>query len=84
MIEIKNPYSRKRFSLKEKAQKRFTRLVVPWIRMIPLNDDYDAKRIFVPQSLNRVRIDLEYRRRKLWANDIPKGVEVNLISMYVA
>ncbi|MDZ5712793.1 hypothetical protein [Jeotgalibacillus haloalkalitolerans] len=84
MIEIKNPYSRKRFSLKEKAQKKFTRLVVPWIRKIPLNDDYNAKRRFVPQSINRLRIDIEYKGGSLWTNNIPSGVEVNLVSMYVA
>lgn len=84
MFKIKNPYSNKRFSFKEKAQKNFTKIVVPWIKKIPLNEDYNAKRKFIPQSLNRVRINMEYRRRNFWTNDIPKEVEVNLVSMYVA
>lgn len=84
MIEIKNPYSKKRFTLKEKAQKKFTKIVIPLIRKIPLNEDYNAKRKFIPQSLNRVRINLEYSRQNRWTNDIPKEVEVNLFSIYVA
>lgn len=84
MIKIKNPFSKNRFTLKEKAQKKFTRIVVPWIRKIPLNEDYNAKRKFIPQFLNRIRIDLEYGRRDLWGNSIPQGDDVNLLSVYVA
>jgi len=84
MIEIKNPYSKKRFTLKEKSQKKFSKIIVPWIKKIPLNEDWDAKRKFLPQSLNRVRIDLEHKHRDLWKNNIPEDVEVNLLSMYVA
>ncbi|WP_202081590.1 hypothetical protein [Caldalkalibacillus salinus] len=84
MIKIKNPYSKKRFTLKEEAQKKFTRIVIPWINKIPLKDDWNAKRRFIPQSLNRVRIDLEYQKRRFRTNDIPKDVQVNLLSMRVA
>lgn len=86
MIEIKNPYSKKRFTIKEKTQKKFTKIVIPWIRKIPLNDneDWNAKRKFIPQSLNRVRNDLEYRPKVFSKNDIPIEVQMDLLSMRVA
>src|SRR5690242_10481539 len=84
MIKIKNPYTKKRFSLKEKSQKKFSEMVIPWIKKIPLNEDWDAKRRFIPQSLNRIRIDLEHKHRSLWKNNVPEDTGVSLLSMYVA
>ncbi|MED4254968.1 hypothetical protein P4689_20470 [Priestia megaterium] len=84
MIKIKNPYTKKRFNLKEKSQKKFSETVIPWIKKIPLNEDWDAKRRFIPQSLNRIRIDLEHKHRSLWKNNVPEDTGVSLLSMYVA
>ncbi|OIJ22014.1 hypothetical protein BKP45_04880 [Anaerobacillus alkalidiazotrophicus] len=84
MIKIKNPYSKKRSTLKEKIERKVTKFIVPWIKKIPLNEEWKEKPKFIPQFLYEIRIRLEYWDRDFDRNDIPEGVEVNLLSIYVA
>jgi hypothetical protein len=84
MIEIKNPYSKKRLTYKEKIQRKLTDLTDPWIRKLPFNEDWDAKPKYIPQFLNRIRTSVEYWDRDTFRNDIPRDVSVDLLSLYIA
>lgn len=84
MIEIKNPYSRSRFTLKEKFQRKFTDLDVPLIKKIPLMEDWDEKPKYVPQFLNDLRQSAEYWNRDKWTNSKPTNVDVDLLTLYVS
>lgn len=51
MIKIKNPYSSKRLSYKDKFNKKFTDLLVPYIKKIHLEEDWSFKSKYIPQVL---------------------------------
>ncbi|WP_213085690.1 hypothetical protein [Heyndrickxia vini] len=84
MFEIKNPFSRKRYTLKQIFYKNFTRIVVPLLKKIPLMEDLENRPKFVPQFIIQLRQMLEYWDDESWTNNNPKGVEVNLLSLYVS
>jgi hypothetical protein len=81
MIEIKNPYSRKRFTFKEKLQRKFTFLAVPLIKMIPLKEE---KSKIIPKFLKQLRQSAEYWNRDKLTNSKPTNVDVDLLSLYVS
>lgn len=85
MIEIKNPYSRNRLSLKEKFNKKFTDFIVPHIKRIPLDENWRTKSKYVPKVLESARISVEgWERDKISTSEIPKDIDLDLLSVYVA
>lgn len=87
MIEkkIKNPYSRNRLSLKEKFDKKFTDFIVPYIKKIPLDENWRAKSKFIPKVLESARINVKgWEREKISTSEIPRDIDLDLLSVYVA
>lgn len=85
MIEIKNPHSRKRLTLKEKFDKKFTEFMIPHIKKIPLDKNWKITSKYIPEVLKSARISVQgWERDKSWTNEIPQDVELDLLSVYVA
>ncbi|MEC3756028.1 hypothetical protein P9160_01115 [Bacillus halotolerans] len=84
MIEIKNPHSRKRLSYKEKFHKKFTDFLEPYIKKIPLEDDWSVKSKYIPKVLKFARQNIEGSNRNYWTNEKLSDIELDLISLYVA
>ncbi|MHA7098046.1 hypothetical protein [Priestia aryabhattai] len=85
MIEIKNPHSRNRLSLKEKFNKKFTDFTVPYIKKISLDDDWKPTSKYIPSVLHSARINVEgWERDKTITSEIPKDIELDLLSVYAA
>lgn len=85
MIEIKNPHSRNRLSLKEKFNKKFTDFIVPYIKKIPLDDNWEVKSKYIPNVLHSARISVKgWEHEKFSTCEIPEDIEVDLLSLYVA
>src|SRR5688572_25654746 len=84
MIEIKNPHSRKRLNIKDKFNKKFTEFIVPYLKKIPLDENWKTKSKFVPKVLESARISVKGWERNNWTTGIPEGVELDLLALYVA
>ncbi|PGX73135.1 hypothetical protein [Priestia megaterium] len=85
MIEIKNPHSRNRLSLKEKFNKKFTDFTVPYIKKISLDDDWKPASKYIPSVLHSARISVKsWERDKISTSEIPKDIELDLLSVYTA
>ncbi|KAF6538690.1 MULTISPECIES: hypothetical protein [Bacillus] len=84
MIKIKNPYSSKRLSYKDKFNKKFTDLLVPYIKKIRLEEDWSIKSKYIPRVLKNARKSIEGWDRNFWRNEKPNNIELDLLSLYVA
>ncbi|RAS75115.1 hypothetical protein [Priestia endophytica] len=85
MIEIKNPPSRNRLSLKEKFNKKFTDFIVPYIKKIPLDENWEAKSKYIPKVLESATINVKsWGRGNFSTSKIPQDIELDLLSVYVA
>lgn len=85
MIKIKNPYSCSRLSLKEKINKKFTDFIVPYIKRIPLDNNWNIQLKYIPKVLESARINVEsWERDKLSTSAIPQDIDLDLLSVYVA
>ncbi|MGA3854629.1 hypothetical protein ACPCW1_17260 [Bacillus pumilus] len=85
MIDLKNPYSRNRLSLKERFNKRFTDFSIPFIKKISLDEDWKAKSKYIPKVLESARINIRAMERgKSSTTEMPQGVDLDLLSVYVA
>lgn len=84
VLEIKNPYSRKRFTLKEGLDQKFTDFFVPLIKKIPMYDDANLKQILIPRFLRTARLSIEGWERYPQSTKKPANIDVDLISLYVA
>jgi hypothetical protein len=85
MIEIKNPFSRNRLSLKEKFNKKFTEFIVPIIKRIPLDENWKTESKFIPKVLELARISVEgWERDNISTSELPQDIDLDLISIYVA
>lgn len=84
MIEIKNPHSQKRLSHKEKFNKKFTDLLVPYIKKIQLQEDCTVESKFVPKVLKSAREDISFWETSQWTTEMPNDIELDLLSLYVA
>ena len=84
MIEIKNPYSRKRFTYREKFNKKFTDFFVPYIKKLPLKEDWNDKPKYVPEFLHMARQSIEGWEKYVWPTSKPNDVEIDLLSIYVS
>ncbi|MGG0332482.1 hypothetical protein ABEY49_26925 [Priestia megaterium] len=85
MIEIKNPHSRNRLSLKEKFNKKFTNFTVPYIKKIPLDDNWKPTSKYIPNVLHSARINVKsWERDKFSTSEIPNDIELDLLSVYAA
>ncbi|MGX1460050.1 hypothetical protein ACUXG3_004379 [Bacillus thuringiensis] len=51
MIKIKSPYIRNRISTKEKIDKKITDFIVPYIKKIPLDKNWQVKPKYIPRVL---------------------------------
>ncbi|MFP7416102.1 hypothetical protein [Priestia filamentosa] len=85
MIEIKNPHSRNRLSLKEKFNKKFTDFTVPYIKKIPLDENLRIRSKYIPKVLKTARINVKsWERNRFRTSKIPQDIELDLLSIYVA
>ncbi|ANX13347.1 hypothetical protein ABE41_015165 [Fictibacillus arsenicus] len=85
MVEIKNPYSRNRLSLKEKFDRKITDFIVPYIKKIPLDENWKVKSKFVPRVLESAIINVKgWEREKNSTSEIPRDIHLDLLSVYVA
>ncbi|RAS89615.1 hypothetical protein A3863_10370 [Priestia endophytica] len=85
MLEIKNPHSCNRLSLKEKFNKKFTDFIVPYIKKIPLDENWEIKSKYIPKVLKLARINVaSWEMAKSNTSEIPQGIELDLLSLYVA
>src|SRR5699024_5737152 len=85
MIKLKNPHSRKRLTLKEKFNKHFTNIIVPYIKKIELDEEWKAKSKYIPKVLESARITVEsWERQKNSTNKMPQDIDVDLVSLFVA
>lgn len=84
MIKIKNPYSRKRFTFKERFYKKITDLTVPYIKKIPLQEDRSVKQKYIPEVLHSARQVIEGWERYAWSTKKPDDIKVDFLSLYVA
>ncbi|EQM25336.1 MULTISPECIES: hypothetical protein [Bacillus] len=84
MLAIKNPHSKKRLSNREKFNKRFTDFLVPYIKKIPLEDDWSVKTKYIPKVLKLARKGIDVWERDKWTNEMPRDVELDFLSLYVA
>jgi len=84
-MEIKNPYSRNRRSMKEKIDKKITDLIVPYIKKIPIDENGRAKSKYIPKVLEVARMSVRgWERDKISSAETPQGIDIDLISLYVA
>jgi hypothetical protein len=82
---IKNPHSRNRLDLKEKFNKRFTEFTVPYIKKIPLDENWKVKSKYIPKVLESARISVKgWEREKISTSEIPQDIDLDLLSVYVA
>ncbi|PFC51164.1 hypothetical protein CN282_12305 [Bacillus thuringiensis] len=85
MIKIKNPYSRNRVSTKEKIDKKITDFIVPYIKKIPLDENWKAKSKYIPTVLESAGISVRgWERDKISTSEIPQDIDIDLVSLYVA
>ncbi|MDL4840352.1 hypothetical protein [Aquibacillus rhizosphaerae] len=85
MIEIKNPHSRTRLSMKEKFEKKFTKFTIPYIEKIALDDNWKVKSKYIPKVIESARISVEgWKREKSSTSEIPQDIDLDLLSVYVA
>lgn len=84
MIEIKNPYSRTRFTLKDKFQRKFTEIAIPILKMIPHGATSNEKPKYIPQFLYQMRQNIDYWNDDTSINSKPENVDVDLLSIYVS
>ncbi|MFB6465428.1 hypothetical protein ACE38V_01290 [Cytobacillus sp. Hz8] len=85
MIEIKNPYSRNRLSLKGKFNKKFTDFIVPYIKRISLDENWQTKSKYILKVLESARISVEdWESDRFSTSEIPQDIDLDLLSVYVA
>lgn len=86
-MKINNPYSQNRYTFKERMERKFTELVIPLIRYIPMSDKihFDSKPKYIPGSIFRIRRHMKYRENhKIWDNSKPSYMDIDLLSVYVS
>jgi len=84
MLEIKNPYSRKRLTFKQRFYKKFTESIVPYIKKIPIQKDMIVKQKYIPKFLQQARISVESWERFAWSTKRPDNIDIDLLSLHVA
>lgn len=85
MIDIKNPHSRNRLTLKEKFNKHFTDFIVPYIKWIDLNENWRTKSKYIPKVLKSARINIAgWEREGITTNEMPQDIDIDLVSLFVA
>ncbi|MCL7747343.1 MULTISPECIES: hypothetical protein [Bacillaceae] len=85
MIQIKNPHSRFRLSMKEKFEKKLTEFTVPYIKKIPLDENWKVNSKYIPKVLESARINVEgWEREHISTSKIPQDIDLDLLSVYVA
>lgn len=84
-MKLKNPYSHKRLSLKDKLNRKFTDFVVPHIKKIHIDEDWNAKSKYIPKVLESARGNIEgWEREKISTAEIPKEIDLDFLSIYLA
>src|SRR5699024_7605037 len=84
MIKIKNPYSRKRLTYREKFNKKFTDVVVLHIKKLTLQEDCNYKHKCILMFLQLARQSIESWERYIWPTSKPNDVEIDLLSIYIS
>ncbi|WP_181349361.1 hypothetical protein [Thalassobacillus sp. CUG 92003] len=84
MLDIKNPHTRKRLSIKEKFDIKFTNFILPYIEKIEIDENGNTKSKYIPKALGWARSIVDGWGTRKWASTNPIGVELDLLSLYVA
>lgn len=85
MINLKNPHSRNRLTIKEKFNKHFTNLIVPYIRKIDLDENWKTNSKYIPKVLESARISIRgWERERISTNEMPQDIDLDLVTLHVA
>lgn len=86
ILKLKNPYSKRRRTRKEKINLKITKIITPYIKKIPpvIIDKRHSK--LLPESLYIAKetIERDWERKKMWTNKKPKDVQLILKDVYIA
>ena len=84
LIKIKNPFSISRYSKIERLERKFSRLVIPIIKKLPVDYQINKKPWYLPKAIYVIGQTSDYKEKfsdKEWVNAKPSHLDLNLISI---
>lgn len=83
---MKNPYSKRRKTRKEKLNLKITKIITPYIKKISPVIIEKKHTKFIPESLYIAKetIERSWEREKIWKNKKPEDIQLTLERVYIA
>src|SRR5699024_7619383 len=86
ILKVKNPYSKRRKTRKEKLNLKITKIITPYIKKISTVIIEKRHTKFIPESLYIAKetIERSWEREKIWKNKKPEDIQLTLERVYIA